>query len=134
MTSIELAQIFRKEVSRPTTVEGDSWGPDATTEDILRLTDSPPDNLKPEDISGYLGYCTTGGDDDLRFLFPSILHIWASEVYGRDGWFTQYFHAEVCRTDFTERALSPTPEMKIPPFEDMKLPGDFISNLRSVEL
>ena len=26
-----------------------------------------------------------------------------------------------------ERALSPTPEMKIPPFEDMKLPDDFIS-------
>lgn len=85
MTSIELAQIFRKEVSRPTKVEGDSWGLDATTEDILRLMDSPPDNLKPEDISGYLGYCTTGGDEDLRFLFPSILRIWASEVYGRDS-------------------------------------------------
>jgi hypothetical protein len=107
MTSNELAQIFRKEVPRPTRVEGDSWGLDATTEDILRLIDSSPDSLKPGDFSGYLGYCTTGGDDDLKFLFPPILRIWESELYERDSWFTQYFHAEVCRTDFVERALSP---------------------------
>jgi hypothetical protein len=107
MTSTQLAQIFRQEVPRPTEVEGDSWGLDATTEDILRLIEADPDSLKPEDFSGYLGYCTTGGDDDLRFLFPSVLRIWESELYERDSWFTQYFHAEVCRTDFVERALSP---------------------------
>jgi hypothetical protein len=107
MTSTQLSQIFRKEVPRPTEVEGDSWGLDATTEDILRLIEADPDSLKPDDFSGYLGYCTTGGDDDLRFLFPSVLRIWESELYERDSWFTQYFQAEVCRTDFVERALSP---------------------------
>lgn len=107
MTSTELAQIFRKAVPRPTNVEGDSWGLDATTEDILRLIEADPDLLKPDDFSGYLGYCTTGGDDDLRFLFPPILRIWASDLYERDSWYTQYFHAEVCRTDFVERALTP---------------------------
>ena len=56
---------------------------------------------------GYLGYRTTGGDDDLRFLFPPVLRIWESALYERDSWFTQYFHEEVCRTDFVERALSP---------------------------
>ena len=108
MTSTELSQIFRKEVPRPTNVQGDSWGIDATTGDILRLIEADPDSLKPEDFSGYLGYCTTGGDDDLRFLFPPLLRIWASALYERDSWFTQYFHEEVCRTDFVERALSPT--------------------------
>lgn len=107
MTSTKLAEIFRKEVRRPTNVEGDSWGLDATTEEIQRLIDADPDTLKPDDFSGYLGYCTTGGDDDLRFLFPPILRIWDSTLYERDSWFTQYFHAEVCRTDFVERALSP---------------------------
>lgn len=107
MTSTELAEIFHKEVPRPSSVEGDSWGVDATTDDILRLIDSPPDSLKAGDFSGYLGYCTTGGDDDLRFLFPPILRIWASELHTRDSWFTQYFHDEVCRTDFVGRALSP---------------------------
>lgn len=106
MTSNELAQIFRNEVSRPTNVQGDAWGLDATTEDIWRLIDSPTDSLTADDFSGYLGYCTTGGDEDLRFLFPPILRIWESELYQRDSWFTQYFHAEVCRTDFIERALS----------------------------
>ena len=106
MRSTELAQIFRKAVPRPTSVEGDSWGLDATTEDILRLIEADPDSLRPDDFSGYLGYCTTGGDDDLRFLFPPILRIWASALYERDSWFTQYFHAEVCGTDFVERALS----------------------------
>jgi hypothetical protein len=107
MTSTELAQIFREEVSRPTSVQGDSWGVDATTEDILRLIDSPADSLTAEEFLGYLGYCTTGGDDDLRYLFPQILRIWEAELYKRDGWFTQYFHEEVCRTDFVGRALSP---------------------------
>ena len=35
MTGIELAKIFREEVPRPTNVQGDSWGVDATTEDIF---------------------------------------------------------------------------------------------------
>lgn len=107
MTSTELLQRFRKESSRPANVQGDSWGVDATTEDILRLIEADPNSLKAEDFSGYLGYCTTGGDDDLRFLFPAILRIWESALYERDSWFTQYFHEEVCRTDFVERALSP---------------------------
>lgn len=107
MKGTELAQIFRTEVPRPTKVEGDAWGLDATTEDILRLIEADPDDLIADSFSGYLGYCTTGGDDDLRFLFPSILRIWESALYERDSWFTQYFHAEVCRTDFVERALSP---------------------------
>lgn len=106
MKGEELSQTFRKEVPKPTNVQGDSWGLDATTEDILRLIDSPPDQLIAEDFSGYLGYCTTGGDDDLRFLFPPILRIWETALYERDSWFTQYFHHEVCRTDFVERALS----------------------------
>ena len=107
MTGIELAKIFREEVPRPTNVQGDSWGVDATTEDILRLIDSPPDSLIADDFAGYLGYCTSGGDDDLRFLLPPILRIWETELYQRESWFTQYFHAEVCRADFIERALSP---------------------------
>ena len=108
MTSTELAKIFHKEVRRPTKVVGDSCGVDATTEEIQRLIEADPETLKPADFSGYLGYCTTGGDDDLRFLFPPILRIWDSALYEHDSWFTQHFHAEVCRTDFLERALSPT--------------------------
>lgn len=108
MTSTELAKIFHKEVRRPTKVVGDSCGVDATTEEIQRLIEADPETLKPADFSGYLGYCTTGGDDDLRFLFPPILRIWDSTLYEHDSWFTQHFHAEVCRTDFLERALSPT--------------------------
>ena len=81
MTGIELAQIFREEVARPGVVQGDSHGTDATTEDILRLIDAPPESLKADDFLGYLGYCTTGGDDDLRFLFPPILRIWEAELY-----------------------------------------------------
>ncbi|HUF62580.1 MAG TPA: hypothetical protein VMN36_10945 [Verrucomicrobiales bacterium] len=107
MTGAELAEIFREEVPHPTHVQGDSWGLDATTEDILRLIDAPPDSLKADDFSGYLGYCTTGGDEDLRFLFSPILRIWESALYERDSCFTQYFHHEVCRTDFVERALVP---------------------------
>jgi hypothetical protein len=106
MTSTQLARIFLQEVPKPTEVSGDTWGVDATAEDILRLIDRPPDTLTAEDFSGYLGYCTTGGDDDLRFLFPPILRIWEAELYQRDSWFTQYFHAEICRTNFVERALS----------------------------
>lgn len=106
MTSPELAEIFSEEVSRPSEVEGDAHGVDATTEDILRLLDTPPDQLTADDFLGYLGYCTTGGDDDLRFLFPPILRIWEGELYQGESWFTQHFHAELCRTDFVERALS----------------------------
>lgn len=75
MTSTQLAETFRGEVNRPTYVAGDSWGLDKTTEEIQRLIETDPDTLKPDDFSGYLGYCTTGGDDDLRFLFPPILRI-----------------------------------------------------------
>lgn len=107
MTITELTQIFHNEVPRPIHVEGDAWGLDATTEEILHLIDLPPDDLKADHFSGYLGYCTTGGDADLKFLFPSILRIWAAELYEKNSWFTQYFHAEVCRTDFVDRALSP---------------------------
>jgi len=42
----------------------------------------------------------------LRYLFPPILRIWETELYQRDSVFVQYFHEEVCRTDFIERALS----------------------------
>ncbi len=105
MTYSELARVFRNEAPRPSEVEGDPYGLDATTEDILRLIEADPDSLTAEDFSGYLGYCTTGGDDDLRFLLLPILRIWESELYNRDGWFTQYFHEEICRTDFLERAL-----------------------------
>lgn len=105
MTHAELSRIFREEVPRPARVEGDPWGLDATTEDILRLIEADPDSLGADDFSGYLGYCTTGGDEDLRFLFPPVLRIWASALHERQSWFTQYFHEEVCRTDFVERAL-----------------------------
>jgi hypothetical protein len=106
MTGVQLARIFQQEVSKPTEVCGDAWGIDATTEDILRLINTPADELTAEDFAGYLGYCTTGGDDDLRYLFPPILRIWEAELSRPDSVFTQYFHAEVCRTDFVERALS----------------------------
>jgi len=107
MNSSELSQIFQQELSRPTNVQGDSWGLDATTEEIILLIETPPDKLTADDFSGYLGYCTTGGDDDLRYLFPPILRIWETQLYERDSWFTQYFHQEVSRTNFIERALSP---------------------------
>jgi len=106
MTITDIIKAFSKEVTRPVNIEGDPFGIDATTEEITKLVNKPSDQLTANDFSGYLGYCTTGGDDDLRFLFPSILRIWESELYKQDSWFTQYFHAELCRTDFIERALS----------------------------
>ena len=117
MTAADLAMTYRKEVSRPTQVQGDPWEFDASTADIERLLDSPPESLIAEDFQGYLGYCTTGGDDDLRYLFPTVLRIWEEQLYERDSWFTQYFHAEVCRTDFVDRALSP--QLKAATYEFM---------------
>ena len=108
MTSTDLAIIFRAKVQRPVNVEGDSRGMEATTADIFRLLEAEPDSLTADDFSGYLGYCTTGGDDDLLFLFPPILRIWEKALYEKDSWFTQYFHEEVCRTDFVERVLTPS--------------------------
>ncbi len=116
MTITQLTHLFREEVPKPKKLQGDPYGIDATTEDIIRLIETDPDSLTVDNFSGYLGYCTTGGDDDLRFLFPPILRIWASELYQCDSWFTQCFHEELARTDFIERALSPKLKMAVHTF------------------
>ena len=106
MKLCDVISAFEREVTKPTDVRGDSWGVDATTEDITRLIETPPDQLIAQDFLGYLGYCTTGGDADLLYLFPPILRIWEEELRNSEGRFTQYFHEEICRTNFIERALS----------------------------
>ena len=107
MTITQLTKIFQANTHRPTTAQGDPYGIEATSEQILELIDADPDSLKAHDFVDYLGYCTTGGDADLRYLLPPILRIWESSLYEPDSWFTNYFHAELGRTNIIIRALNP---------------------------
>jgi hypothetical protein len=108
MTYKELQAAFAS-VPKPRKVQGDSWGIDATTEDIWRLINTEPSLLEADDFSGYIGMCTTGGIDDLRYLLPTLLRIWHHELSAKKGsWFIEHLHQELSRTDLIENHLNET--------------------------
>lgn len=109
MSYEELLQAF-KDVAKPTTVEGDPMGLDASTEEIQRLLDADPQTLTMKDFQSYLGYCTTGGIDDLRYLLPTVLRIWHEELNHPQEPLRaplEYIHEELVRTDIIDSHLSP---------------------------